>query len=84
MVSLGVFLKEKPDAIVSLGALATVQICLLGKLFRKKIIYIETFAKVDSPTLTGKIIYPFADLFIVQREELMKFYPKAVFGGAIY
>ena len=29
-------------------------------------------------------IYPIADLFIVQWEEMLKLYPKAVYGGAIY
>lgn len=82
--SLKIFLKEKPDIIISTGALATVPICIIGKMFNKKIIFIESFAKVTSQTLTGKLIYKFADLFLVQWEELKKLYPKAVYRGGIY
>ena len=51
----------------------------LGKIFGKKIIYIETFANINKKTLTGKIIYPVADLFIVQWKKMLEFYPKAVY-----
>ena len=58
--------------------------CYLGKIFGSKIIYIETFANRNRKTATGRLVYPIADLFIVQWEELLKIYPKAVYGGAIY
>lgn len=82
--SLRVFLKEKPDAVVTTGVLATIPLCLLAKLFGKKLVYIETFAKVTTPTLTGKLVYKFADQFYVQWESMLEFYPKATFLGGIY
>lgn len=82
--SLKIVIKQKPDCIISTGALVTVPICLWGKLFRKKVIYIESFARVDSPSLTGKIMYRFADLFIIQWEDMKKYFPKAVYGGRIF
>ncbi|MEY9868468.1 beta-1,4-N-acetylglucosaminyltransferase [Peribacillus sp. B2I2] len=82
--SLIIFLKEKPDVVISTGALATVPICLLAKIFRKKIIFIESFSKINSPTITGRIMYKVADLFLIQWEELKKFYPNAIYGGGIY
>ena len=82
--SLVIYIKEKPDCVISTGALSTVPICIIAKIFRKKIIYIESFARCDKPSLTGKIIYKFADVFIVQWEELMEFFPKAVLGGGIF
>lgn len=84
MKTLKIFIKEKPDIIISTGALATIPMCLIGKLFRKKLIFIESFAKITSPTLTGKLIYKFADQFYVQWEEMLEIYPKAVFRGGIY
>lgn len=83
-VSFKVFLKEKPDFVISTGSLATIPMCIIAKLFRKKIIFIESFAKVNSPTLTGKLIYNFADQFYVQWEEMLEFYPKAIYKGGIY
>lgn len=82
--SFKILLKEKPDVIISTGAGATVPICLLGKLLRKRLIFIESFAKVNSPTLTGRIVYRFSDKFYIQWQELKKFYPKAEYRGKIY
>ena len=55
--------------------------CYLGKIFGSKIIYIETFANRNKKTATGRLIYPIADL---QWEEMLKLYPKAIYGGSIY
>jgi beta-1,4-N-acetylglucosaminyltransferase len=82
--SFNIFIKEKPDVVVSTGALATVPICLLAKVFKKKLIFIESFSKVNSPTISGKIVYRYADLFLIQWEELKMYYPDAVHGGGIY
>jgi beta-1,4-N-acetylglucosaminyltransferase len=79
-----IFFKEKPDVVISTGALATIPICLLAKIFKKKLIFIESFSKINSPTITGELMYKHADLFLVQWEELKKFYPDATYGGGIY
>ena len=82
--SLWLCLKERPDVIVCTGVLATIPLCLLGKLFGKKLIYIETFAKVRTPTLTGRFLYRFADRFYIHWPELQAYYPKAIYyGGSI-
>lgn len=82
--TLKIFLKEKPVVVISTGALSTIPMCLLAKIFRKKLIFIESFAKIKSPTLTGKLIYKFADQFYVQWEEMKKVYPEAIYKGGIY
>lgn len=82
--SFRIFLKEKPDVVISTGVLATIPFCIIAKMFRKKLIYIESFAKINSPTLTGKLLYRFADEFYVQWEDMLKIYPKAVYKGGIY
>lgn len=82
--SFRILIKEKPVNIISTGALATIPICILGKIMRKRIIYIESFARIDSPSLTGKVMYHVADLFIVQWEEMLKIFPKAKYGGGIF
>ena len=72
------FTRIKPDVVVSTGTHTAVPICFLGKLFNKKIVYIETYANITRKTLTGKIIYPISDLFIVQWNEMKELYPKAI------
>lgn len=78
------FIKYRPNVIVTTGTHTAVPMCYIAKLFRRKVIYIESFAKSKSPNLAGKMIYPIADLFIVQWETMLKHYPKAIFGGSIY
>ena len=79
-----IFLKERPNVIICTGVLATIPMCFIMKLFRKKIIYIESFAKVTSPTESGKLIYKIADRFYVQWESMKEFYPNAICLGGIY
>ena len=78
------YFKIKPQYIVTTGVHTAVPFCYIGKLFGSKIIYIETFANSESKTLTGKLIYPIANLFIVQWKSMLKLYPKAIYGGWIY
>ena len=82
--SLILYIKIRPKYIISTGTHTAVPMCYIGKVFGSKIIFIETFANRNTKTLSGKMIYPIADLFIVQWEEMLKLYPKAVYGGAIY
>lgn len=82
--SVGIFLKEKPDAVICTGVLAMIPMCLLCKLFGKKVIYLESFAKVTSPTETGKLMYKFADRFYVQWESMLEVFPNAIYVGGIY
>lgn len=82
--SLGIILKEKPDVIITTGVLAVIPLCILMKVMGKKLIYIESFAKVSSPTETGKLMYKYADRFYVQWETMKEFYPEALFLGGIY
>lgn len=79
-----IFIKVRPKYIVTTGTHTAGPMCCIGKIFGSKIIYIETFANRNTKTATGKLIYKFADLFIVQWEEMLELYPKAVLGGSIY
>ena len=83
-ISIYYFIKIRPQYIVTTGTHTAGPICVLGKIFRRKIIFIETFANRHTKTATGRIIYKFADLFIVQWDEMLELYPKAVLGGSIY
>lgn len=82
--SIDIYRKEKPDVVICTGVLAMIPICLIAKLMGKKLIYIESFAKVTSPTETGKLLYGFADRFYVQWESMLQIYPKAIYLGGIY
>lgn len=76
--------KEKPELIVSTGAAVAIPFFYLGRLFGAKTIYIEIFDRIDKPTVTGKLVYPVTNKFIVQWEEQKKVYPKAINLGSIF
>ncbi|HEV7818548.1 TPA: UDP-N-acetylglucosamine--LPS N-acetylglucosamine transferase [Streptococcus pneumoniae] len=76
--------KERPDIIVSSGAAVAVPFFYLGKIFGAKTVYIEVFDRIDAPTMTGKLVYPVTDRFIVQWEEMKKVYSKAINLGGIF
>lgn len=82
--SISIFIKEKPDVVICTGVLAMIPMCLIAKMAGKKLVYIESFAKVNSVTLSGKLLYKFADRFYVQWKPMLKFYPKAIYLGGIY
>lgn len=82
--ALSIIIKEKPDIMITTGVLAVVPMALLMKLFDRKLVYIESFAKVTSKTLSGKLLYKYADRFYVQWEEMLKLYPNAIYKGGIY
>jgi len=81
--SLKILIKEKPKFIISTGADVAVPTCILGKLMGAKLIYIESGGQVYTPSLSGRIIYPFADLFLVQWTPALKNFPRAKYGGPL-
>ncbi|MGP1909971.1 PssD/Cps14F family polysaccharide biosynthesis glycosyltransferase [Metabacillus sp. JX24] len=83
-ISFRVLRKTKPEYIISTGAGAVIPCMILGKLMGSKIIFIESFAKVKSPTLTGRIMYLIADRFYVQWPDMQKVYKKAIYRGGLY
>ncbi len=83
-VSFKILVSEKPSIIISTGVLSTLPTCIFARLFGAKIVYIESFAKISTPTITGKLMYKFADRFYVQWESMLEVYPDAVFLGGIY
>lgn len=84
LASLLFLIKENPSVIITTGAGAAYPTCRLGKWLGKKVVYIESFAKLSNSSVTGKMIYPFADYFFVQWEEMKKIYPKAIYRGTVY
>lgn len=82
--SLRIFLKFRPDAVITTGAHTGGPMCCIAKLFGAKVIYIETLANLYTKTITGRLVYHIADLFVVQWESMLELYPDATYGGWIY
>lgn len=82
---LSIMLKERPDVIVSNGAELAIPFFYIAKLLRIKTVFIECYTRVNEPTITGKIVYPVADLFLVLWRDMLKKYGKKAqyWGGLI-
>lgn len=83
-VAIKVLFKERPNLIMSCGAAPAIPFFFLGKIMGAKLIYIEIFDRYDKSTVTGRLLYPIVDKFIVQWEEQKKVYPKAINLGSIF
>jgi len=84
LLSIIYFIQYRPKVIISTGVHSTIPLCILGWLFRRRVIYIETVAVVNAPTITGKVMYKIASDFYVQWEELLEVYPNAIYGGVLF
>ena len=79
-----IFIKFKPDVIITTGAHTCVAMIFISKLFKKKSIYIETMANRKTKTMTGKIVEKWVTYFVVQWEDMKNLYEDSVYGGLIY
>ncbi len=79
-----IFIKFKPDVIITTGAHTCVPMLFIAKLFKKKSIYIETMANRKTKTMTGKIVEKWVTYFVVQWEDMKNLYEDSVYGGLIY
>ena len=82
--SLVLVIRQRPDIVITTGAGIVVFFCVFSKLFGAKLIFIESMARIESPTLTARMLYPFADLFLVQWPGLLKYFPKAKYMGRLF
>ena len=81
---LHILLKEKPDIIISTGSEIAIPVFYIGKLLGIKTMFIESLCRVKEPSLTGKIVYPVSDVFLVQWEQLLcRFGKKAQYWGNV-
>ncbi len=80
-----ILLKEKPRVVISTGAELAIPFFYLSKIFfGSKLVFLEIYARVNTPSITGKIIYPITDLFLVQWKSLTnKYGKKAKYVGSL-
>ena len=74
---------ERPDLVVSSGAGVAVPFFVVARLLGVRTVFIEVYDRIDTRTLTGRLVYPMADLFCVQWEEQRRLYPRARLIGPL-
>lgn len=80
----GILLHEKPDIVISTGSEIAIPVFYIAKLLRIKTMFIESLCRVEEPSMTGKIVYPVSDVFLVQWKKLIpKFGKKVQYWGNV-
>jgi UDP-N-acetylglucosamine:LPS N-acetylglucosamine transferase len=75
--------RHRPDVVVSSGAAVAFPFFLVARALRIRTIYVEVYDRIDLPTLTGRLCYPLADLFLLQWREQQRFYPRGQLIGGL-
>ncbi|RYH05534.1 hypothetical protein EON65_44430 [archaeon] len=86
--SLYLIIQIQPQVIICNGPGTCVPLCYMAFVLRMAaiieccpIVYVESFCRVEDVSLTGKLLYPITDRFIVQWEELSERYSRAEYLG---
>lgn len=74
--------KERPTLVFSIGAGIAPPFLFAAKILEIQTVFMETFVFIPKKTLSGKILYPFVDHFLVQNKGLLKIYSKALYWGS--
>ena len=65
------------------GAGIAVPMALIAKCFGKKLIFVESGARINTASRTGKLLHKYADLCLVQWKPVLELYPNAKYGGVL-
>jgi UDP-N-acetylglucosamine:LPS N-acetylglucosamine transferase len=76
-----IYLKARPDMVISTGTSPAIPFMILGKFMRIKTVFIESWSRPYNLSTSGRLMYPIVDLFFVQWKSLAKRYRKAVYKG---
>lgn len=75
--------RARPRVILTTGAAVAVPFAWVGWLFRAKVVYVESFTRIDTASLSCRLISPVADRVYVQWPELLERLPRASYAGSV-
>ncbi|HEY8808426.1 MAG TPA: PssD/Cps14F family polysaccharide biosynthesis glycosyltransferase [Solirubrobacterales bacterium] len=75
--------RDRPDAILSTGAGLAVPFFVIGKLLRIRLVYVESVTRIETISLSGKLVYRLADRFFVQWPQAAERRSRAAYAGSV-
>lgn len=78
-----IVLRERPDVVITTGALPLAFFCLISKLLGARIVWIDSIANIEQFSMSGRLVKKFSDLFLTQWPELVKGDEKVEYAGTI-
>ena len=83
VLSIVYFILYRPRIAISCGTGLTVPIFYAARALNVKTVFIESMSRVESLSITGRLLRGRTDLFIVQWEDLAARTPGAIYGGQL-
>jgi UDP-N-acetylglucosamine:LPS N-acetylglucosamine transferase len=76
--------RVRPVAVVTTGAGVAVPFALVARILGARVVYVETLARIDTPSLSYRLSRPFVSRTYVQWPELVRSLPAARFCGTVF
>ncbi len=76
--SLAIVVRERPDVVISTGAGDVLAILMISASLGIPIVFMESLARVEGPSLTGRIVRRWSSLILIPWPTLRRAYPDAV------
>jgi UDP-N-acetylglucosamine:LPS N-acetylglucosamine transferase len=75
--------RYKVSGVISTGPGLCIIPMLLMRLMGYKTVFVETFCRFNSRSMTGRVMYKIAHRFLIQNKQLQALYPDADYCGRI-
>ncbi len=76
--------RARPAVILTTGAGVAVPFAWIGRLRGARVVYVESFTRIEEPSLSCRLIAPVADRLYVQWPELRRALPRARYAGNVF
>jgi beta-1,4-N-acetylglucosaminyltransferase len=84
LVAWRVIAEVRPKVVVTTGAGVAVPFAWVARLRGAKVVYVESMARIEGPSLTYRLIAPIASRRYVQWPELAETLPRSRFAGNVF
>jgi len=78
-----IFSQYNVVGIVSTGPGMSILPSIYARLLGKKVVYFESWSRIYSPAIAGRVMYKIANVFYVQHKTILAKYPKAIYAGRL-
>lgn len=75
--------RERPDLVFSTGAAVAIPFFIQARSVGARTAYLEPVDRIASPSLSARLVYPFADIFLVQWPGLREYFPDSRDVGVV-
>ena len=75
---------RRPRVILTTGAGVAVPFAWIGRLYGARVVYVESFTRIEGPSLSCRMIAPVAERVYAQWPELARAMPAARYEGSLF